>query len=110
MTGDGERTASPGEVDVLWIVRTSDLPQPLVNAPVLGYVVDLLWPAQRLIVEVDSKRWHDGPFARQNGHLRQAVLEAAGYAVLRVRRTDPPHQILQRIHAALTARSVDSRL
>ncbi|MBA3861514.1 MAG: DUF559 domain-containing protein [Solirubrobacterales bacterium] len=110
MTGDGERTASPGEVDVLWIVRTSDLPQPLVNAPVLGYVVDLLWPAQRLIVEVDSKRWHDGPFARQNDHHRQAVLEAAGYAVLRVRRTDPPHQILQRIHAALTARSVDSRL
>lgn len=105
MTGDGERTASPGEVDVLWIVRTSDLPQPLVNAPVMGYVVDLLWPAQRLIVEVDSKRWHDGPFARQNDHHRQAVLEAAGYAVLRVRRTDPPHQILQRIHAALTARS-----
>ncbi|MDQ3090987.1 MAG: hypothetical protein M3R46_04855 [Actinomycetota bacterium] len=78
MTGDGERTASPGEVDVLWIVRTSDLPQPLVNAPVLGYVVDLLWPAQRLIVEVDSKRWHDGPFARQNGHLRQSRSRGRG--------------------------------
>lgn len=109
MTGDGERTASPGEVDVLWIVRTSDLPVPLVNVPVLGYVADLLWPAQRLIVEVDSARWHDGPFARRDDHRRQAILEAAGYAVLRVRSTDPPHQILQRIRAALVARSVDSR-
>ena len=37
-----------------WLVKTSDLPPPLVNAAVLGYVVDRRWPAQRLIVEVDS--------------------------------------------------------
>ncbi len=109
MTGDGERTASPHEVDVLWLVRTSDLPQPLVNASVLGYVADLLWPDERLIVEVDSKRWHDGPFARRDDHRRQAILEAAGYAVLRVRSSDPPHQIIQRIRAALDARSKDRR-
>lgn len=107
MTDDGERTASPAEVDVRWLVLTSDLPRPLVNAPVLGYVADLLWPAQRFIVEVDSSRWHDGPFARRDDHRRQAVLEAAGYALIRVRATDPPHQILQRIGHALAARSVD---
>lgn len=109
MTDDGDRTASPDEVDVLWLVRTSDLPQPLVNAPVLGYVADLLWPEPRLIVEVDSRRWHDGPLARRDDHHRQAVLEAAGYAVLRVRATDPPRQILQRIRAALAARTKDRR-
>jgi hypothetical protein len=65
MTDEGERTASRFEVDVRWLVLTSDLPAPQVNAPVLGYVADLLWPAQRLIVEVDSRRWHDGPFARR---------------------------------------------
>ncbi|MDQ3768421.1 MAG: DUF559 domain-containing protein [Actinomycetota bacterium] len=107
MTDDGELTASGAEVDVRWLVLTSDLPAPLVNAPVLGFVADLLWPAQRLIVEVDSERWHDGPFARRNDHHRQALLEAAGYAILRVRRTDPPHQTLQRIHHALAARSED---
>jgi very-short-patch-repair endonuclease len=106
MTEEGERTASPPEVDVLWLVLTSDLPTPLVNAPVLGYVADLLWPAQRFIVEVDSKRWHDGPFARRDDHRRQAVLEAAGYAVIRVRASDPPQQTLQRIRQALAARSV----
>lgn len=107
MTGEGEQTRSPTEVDVLWLVRTSDLTEPLVNAPVLGYVVDLLWPEQRLIVEVDSARWHDGPLARRDDHHRQAVLEAAGYAVLRVRASDPPRQILQRIRAALAARTKD---
>lgn len=107
MTDDGERTASGAEVDVRWLVLSSHLPTPLVNAPVLGFVADLFWPAQRLIVEVDSERWHDGPFARRNDHHRQAVLEAAGYAMLRVRRTDPPHQTLQRIHHALAARSKD---
>ncbi|MDQ3768431.1 MAG: endonuclease domain-containing protein, partial [Actinomycetota bacterium] len=75
---------------------------------VLGYVADLLWPAQRLIVEVDSSRWHDGPLARRDDHRRQAALEAAGYTVLRVRRSDPAHQILQRIGHALAARSVDN--
>ncbi len=107
MTDEGQRTASPAEVDVHWLVKTSQLPQPLVNAAVLGYVADLLWPAQRLIVEVDSSRWHDGPLARRDDHRRQAALEAAGYAVLRVRPTDPAHQILQRIGHALAARSVD---
>ncbi len=107
MTGEGERTRSDAEVDVLWLVLSSDLARPLVNAPVLGYVVDLLWPEQRFIVEVDSRRWHDGPFARRDDHCRQAALEAAGYAVIRVRATDPPQQILQRIRAALAARSVD---
>jgi very-short-patch-repair endonuclease len=107
MTDAGERTASPAEVDVHWLVRTSGLPKPLVNAPVLGYVADLLWPAHRFIVEVDSSRWHDGPFARRDDHRRQAVLEAAGYAVLRVRRSDPSHETLQRICHGLSARSVD---
>ena len=107
MTDEGQRTASPAEVDVHWLVKTSDLPQPLVNAPVLGYVADLLWPAQRLIVEVDSSRWHDGPLARRDDHRRQAVLEAAGYAVLRVRSTDPPDQTLRRIGHAIAARSKD---
>ncbi|HEV2819564.1 MAG TPA: DUF559 domain-containing protein [Solirubrobacteraceae bacterium] len=107
MTDDGQRTASPAEVDVHWLVKTSDLPQPLVNAPLLGYVADLLWPAQRFIVEVDSTRWHDGPFARRDDHRRQAALEAAGYAVLRVRPSDPADQTLQRIGHGLGARSVD---
>lgn len=109
MTDDGERTASPAEVDVLWLVRTSDLPAPAINAPLLGYVADLLWPAQRFIVEVDSRRWHDGPLARRDDHRRQAVLEAAGYAVIRVRGSDPAHQTLARIRHGLGARSVDRR-
>ncbi len=91
------------------MARTSGLPAPLVNAPLMGYVADLLWPAQRFIVEVDSRRWHDGPLARRDDHRRQAVLEAAGYAVIRVRGSHPPHQTLARIRHGLAARSVDRR-
>ena len=107
MTDEGDRCASPAEVDVLWLVLQSDLPRPQVNVPVLGYVVDLYWPRHRLVVEVDSRRWHDGPFAQRDDHRRQAALEAAGHAVLRVRRTDPPRQLLQRIRAALATRMED---
>ena len=48
----------------------------------------------RANAEVDSNRWHDGPFARRDDHRRQAVLEAAGHAVLRVRRSDRRRQTL----------------
>ena len=42
------------------------------------------WPSIRLIVEADSKTWHDDPLARYDDAERQAELEAAGERVLRV--------------------------
>ena len=46
------------------------------------YLPDLRWPAQRLIVEIDSA-WHDDPLSQQLDAERQAELEAAGERVLR---------------------------
>jgi very-short-patch-repair endonuclease len=42
------------------------------------------WPEQRLIVEVDSAKWHDGAIARGDDGERQALLEASGERVLRI--------------------------
>jgi predicted transcriptional regulator of viral defense system len=47
-------------------------------------IPDFRWPAQRLCVEADGRRWHDNPQARADDAERQALLEAHGERVLRV--------------------------
>jgi very-short-patch-repair endonuclease len=47
-------------------------------------VPDFRWPEQRLVVEADSRQWHDNPLAREDDADRQALLEAHGERVLRV--------------------------
>lgn len=47
-------------------------------------VVDFLWCAARLVVEVDSA-WHDGPLDIEADTVRDERLAAAGYAVKRFR-------------------------
>lgn len=46
--------------------------------------VDLLFPSARLILEVDSRTWHDGWSATVEDRRRDARLMAAGWIVLRV--------------------------
>ncbi len=40
---------------------------PDVNKPIgLGFTPDFRWPEQRLVVEADSREWHDDPIAQQD--------------------------------------------
>ncbi len=59
-------------------------------------------PRSGLIVEADSKEWHDDPLARYDDAERQAELEAAGERVLRVTNAQMrrPRQVLARLRAA----------
>lgn len=50
------------------------------------YKVDCLWPAQRLIAELDSWEAHGTPSAFQSDRSRARRLEAAGYRVTHVTR------------------------
>jgi Transcriptional regulator, AbiEi antitoxin len=85
-------TKSDGESDVLDIILAANIAPPDVNRPlvVAGRRVfpDFRWPAQRLILEVDSKAWHGDPLARADDRERQALLEAHGETVLRVQWLD----------------------
>jgi len=66
------------------------------------YFPDLRWPAERLILEVDSG-WHDGRVAQQLDAERQADLEAAGERVLRTTAEQAilaPRQLARRLSAA----------
>jgi predicted transcriptional regulator of viral defense system len=99
-------TRSPLEDQVHDLVVRAGLEPPLVNAPyrlpTRTVYPDLWWPAIRLIVEVDSREWHDDPLARYEDGKRQAELEAAGERVLRVTsgQMRQPRQVLDRLRAA----------
>ncbi len=64
-------------------LQSAGLTDFLINEPVLGYIADFLDPARRLIIEVDGYRTHGTWVAFQNDRIRQNVLVAHGYTVLR---------------------------
>jgi Transcriptional regulator, AbiEi antitoxin len=85
-------TKSDGESDVLDIILAGGIAHPDVNRPLVlegrRLIPDFRWPAQQLILEVDSNAWHTDPLARADDAERQSLLEAYGETVLRVDWTD----------------------
>lgn len=82
-------TRSELEDIVLDLILGAGFVPPDVNVPVWirqrRVIPDFRWPAQRLIVEADGAAYHDDPLSRAADAERQALLEAAGERVLRVR-------------------------
>ena len=68
----------------LKLIEAAQLPEPEVNVRLHGYEVDLLWRAQRLVVELDGRRWHDNPAARERDSRRDTNLLCRGYRVMRL--------------------------
>jgi very-short-patch-repair endonuclease len=66
------------------IIEQARLPRPHMNARVAGYEVDAVWPAARLVVEVDGYRFHGHPAAFERDRRKDQDLAAAGYQVIRV--------------------------
>ncbi len=77
------RTRSELEERFLALCRSQSLPQPLVNSRVGGLEVDFCWPDHMLIVETDGLSAHRRAATLERDHERDALLRAAGYAVLR---------------------------
>jgi hypothetical protein len=100
-------TRSPVEDSAYDVVVRGGLRAPAeVNVPYRlarrTVVPDLRWPELRLIVEVDSRAWHDDPLAQLADQDRQAELEALGERVIRVRKAElhRPARFLARLRAA----------
>lgn len=81
---DSGYTRSRAERRLRDLIRAADLDSPLFNEPVLGFVVDVVWPEQRLIVEVDGYAYHRDRAAFERDRRRDQVLIAAGYRVIRI--------------------------
>ena len=56
---------------------------PEVNATVAGIEVDMYWPRQRLVVELDGAAYHRTPAAQERDRDREAIVHSAGLALRR---------------------------
>jgi very-short-patch-repair endonuclease len=81
---DSGYTRSGAERLLRDLLRAANVERPLYNEPVLGFVVDAVWPDKRVIVEVDGYSYHGHPAAFQRDRRRDRQLAAAGYRVIRV--------------------------
>jgi very-short-patch-repair endonuclease len=60
------------------------LPLPQTNVVIEGFEVDCVWPEHRLIVELDSRGFHDTGAAFEADRARDRRLAAAGWHVVRI--------------------------
>lgn len=104
-------TRSAPEVDFLALWREISSLAPSVNVLVEGYLVDFLWPEQKVIVESDSWSHHGDPLAFEKDHQRDVELTAAGYDVHRTTAKmleRDPAPFLQNVRQALLARTAST--
>lgn len=97
-------TRSELEARLLDLVTNAGLPAPRVNARVHGLEVDLLWRAERVVVEADGHAYHASRAAIERDRRRDAVLARRGYRVLRFtwrQVTSRPHEVIAALRAAL---------
>jgi very-short-patch-repair endonuclease len=90
-------TRSEAERRLLMLIRAAKLPTPRTNTVVAGWEVDALWPARRLVVEVDGYAYHGNRAAFERDRRRDAALTTAGYRVVRItwrQIVDEPHALV----------------
>jgi very-short-patch-repair endonuclease len=99
-------TRSDGEKRMRALVRQAGLPQPLVNAPLHGFEVDFYWPAQAVVVEIDSYGFHTSRWAYERDCRKDAVLRAHGVPPLRFSHRqvrDEPLLVITQVAQAIAA-------
>jgi very-short-patch-repair endonuclease len=72
------------ERDFQLFLRARGLPLPEVNTLVHGHLVDCWWPDQRVVVELDSRTWHDHWDARERDFTRDTTLQRHDIRPIRV--------------------------
>jgi very-short-patch-repair endonuclease len=90
------------------LCRQAQLPQPVVNYKLHGFLVDFLWRDAKLIVEVDGHGTHGTRRAFENDRRRDQVHAAAGYLVIRItweQLQNEPLAVLARLAQALAHRT-----
>jgi very-short-patch-repair endonuclease len=92
-------THSKAERRCLELIHEAGLPEPMTQVRIAGYTVDLLWPAHRLVFEIDGYNFHTSRFAFDRDRRKDAALKAAGYDPNRLTRD----QVMLEPYAAIAA-------
>lgn len=102
----GTPPRSGWEDDFPGFCKHHGLPVPTMGAPLFGYIVDALFVAERVIVELDSKEFHMDPIAFEADRERDAEMLLHGFVTVRAtweRIEERPQREAQRLHAILAA-------
>ncbi|MFL5823802.1 MAG: endonuclease domain-containing protein [Solirubrobacteraceae bacterium] len=90
------------------MIRAAGLPEPRLEAPVLGFRLDLFWPDLCLAVEVDAYGTHGSPARFEADRRRDArLLAEMGIIVIRVTKdaiADRPLEVVALISRAIGQR------
>jgi very-short-patch-repair endonuclease len=81
---DPRMTRSDKERALLRLIDAAELPRPLTNVKVHGYLIDAFWPNERLAVEFDGRGAHGHRLAFESNRKRDQVLLAHGVRTMRV--------------------------
>jgi hypothetical protein len=76
-------TRSELERRFVLLCEAGGLPAPELNVMLHGYLVDVLWREQRVVVELDGFRGHRTPAQLESNHQRDLILRRAGFVVHR---------------------------
>jgi very-short-patch-repair endonuclease len=79
-------TESEAEEAFLAIVRAAGLPDPVPQCPVEGKRRDFVWPQARVVVEIDSRAYHDTERGFEQDRVRDNEVGLAGWLPLRFTR------------------------
>jgi predicted transcriptional regulator of viral defense system len=105
---DGPVTTFPGAEEVAYaLFGRTPIPLPATNVMVLRYKVDFAWLDEKLIVEMDSGRFHGTPAAVDRDRRKEADLRSDKWEVLRYswwQITEDSHFVVAEIAAALERR------
>jgi hypothetical protein len=100
-------TRSGLERRFLELVERAGLPKPLTGFNELGYELDVYWPRERLVVELDAYETHGSPAAFERDRLRQEDLLLEGIRMTRVtgpRLKREPRVVIERVRRLLAQR------
>ncbi len=103
---DPEPTMSFLEDVFLPLVKRAGLPPPRTNLRLHGMRVDAYWPEAGVVVELDSRGFHDTPTAFESDRARDSLLAAHGLVPMRFthrRVTREPFVVVAELSCAVRA-------
>ena len=74
------------DMEALFLTFVGDrgIPRPALNQNVHGFEVDAVWWLQRVVVELDSRDFHDQAIAYETDRERDRILSAADWRPIRI--------------------------